>query len=134
MPTTSRSVTDVTRTDWANNIRKYVVRADHLDDLVALGSLTPVAARFLAASVTAGLNVLVSGPTHAGSPTRPQSTLSDMRPQMGPRGPRVSGWKRSRTLHTYVKSHTGCGRSGMPTKRWSECTLTSAQRQASPRS
>ena len=54
---------------WAVNIRKYVVRAAHLDDLVALGSLTPAAARFLSASVAAGLNVLVSGPTQAGKTT-----------------------------------------------------------------
>lgn len=59
-------IPDVTRTAWAVNIRKYVVRATHLDDLVGLGSLTPAAARFLSASVAAGLNVLVSGPTLAG--------------------------------------------------------------------
>ena len=63
------AIPDVTRTDWAVNIRKYVVRAAHLDDLVALGSLTPAAARFLSASVAAGLNVLVSGPTQAGKTT-----------------------------------------------------------------
>ena len=63
------AIPDVTRTDWAVNIRKYVVRAAHLDDLVALGSLTPAAARFLSASVVAGLNVLVSGPTQAGKTT-----------------------------------------------------------------
>ncbi len=62
-------IPDVTRTDWAVNIRKYVVRAAHLDDLVALGSLTPAAARFLTAAVAAGLNVLVSGPTQAGKTT-----------------------------------------------------------------
>ena len=71
------AIPDATRTDWAINIRKYVVRAGHLDDLVALGSLTPVAARFLAASVTAGLNVLVSGPTQAGKTTSRQSTLRE---------------------------------------------------------
>ncbi|MCB2177200.1 MAG: hypothetical protein KQH57_15425 [Actinomycetales bacterium] len=55
----------------AVNSRKYLVRASHLDDLVALGSLTsaaartPAAARFLAAAVAAGLNVLVSAPTRA---------------------------------------------------------------------
>jgi len=69
-------IPDVTRTSWAVNIRKYIVRAAHLDDLVALGSLTPAAARFLAASVTAGLNVLVSGPTRAGNPTRCEATPS----------------------------------------------------------
>jgi len=63
------AIPDVTRQDWAVNIRKYVVRAAHLNDLVALGSLTPAAARFLAASVAAGLNILVSGPTQAGKTT-----------------------------------------------------------------
>lgn len=63
------AIPDVTRTHWAVNIRKYLVRASHLDDLVALGSLTPTAARFLAAAVAAGLNVLVSGPTQAGKTT-----------------------------------------------------------------
>ena len=72
------AIPDATRADWAINIRKYVVRAGHLDDLVALGSLTPVAARFLAASVTAGLNVLVSGPTQAGKPTSRQYTPSEL--------------------------------------------------------
>ena len=51
------------------NIRKYVVRADHLEDLVALGSLPPDAAAFLATAVRAGLNVLVSGATQAGKTT-----------------------------------------------------------------
>ncbi|MCV2393751.1 ATPase, T2SS/T4P/T4SS family [Actinotalea sp. M2MS4P-6] len=63
------AIPDVTRSHWAVNIRKYLVRATHLDDLVALGSLTPQAARFLAAAVAAGLNVLVSGPTQAGKTT-----------------------------------------------------------------
>ncbi len=62
-------IPDVTREHWAVNIRKFVVRASHLDDLVALGSLTPAAARFLAASVAAGLNVLVSGGTQTGKTT-----------------------------------------------------------------
>ncbi|GGB98805.1 CpaF family protein [Cellulomonas carbonis] len=63
------AIPDVTRDSWAVNIRKYVVRATRVDDLVALGSLTPAAARFLHASVVAGLNVLVSGPTQAGKTT-----------------------------------------------------------------
>ncbi|HRA49436.1 MAG TPA: ATPase, T2SS/T4P/T4SS family [Actinotalea sp.] len=62
-------IPDVTRDAWAVNIRKYVVRATHLSDLVALGSLTPAAARFLGAAVAAGLNVLVSGPTQSGKTT-----------------------------------------------------------------
>jgi len=53
----------------AVNIRKFVVRASNLDDLVGLGSLTEHAARFLDASVRAGLNVLVSGGTQSGKTT-----------------------------------------------------------------
>jgi pilus assembly protein CpaF len=53
----------------AVNIRKYVVRAARLHDLVGLGSLTEQAASFLDASVRAGLNVVVAGATQAGKTT-----------------------------------------------------------------
>ncbi|HEX5597934.1 MAG TPA: ATPase, T2SS/T4P/T4SS family, partial [Micromonosporaceae bacterium] len=53
-------IPDITREHWAVNIRKFVVRADRLEDLVTLGTITPAAAAFLKASVAAGLNVLVS--------------------------------------------------------------------------
>ncbi|MDP3969355.1 MAG: ATPase, T2SS/T4P/T4SS family [Nocardioides sp.] len=53
----------------AVNIRKFVVKAARLDELVSLGSLTDHAARFLVASVRAGLNVLVAGGTQAGKTT-----------------------------------------------------------------
>ncbi len=53
----------------AVNIRKFVLRAARLPDLVELGSLTPRAAAFLEASVRAGLNVLVAGGTQAGKTT-----------------------------------------------------------------
>jgi pilus assembly protein CpaF len=53
----------------AVNIRKFVLRAARLHDLVELGSLTPRAALFLEASVRAGLNVLVAGGTQAGKTT-----------------------------------------------------------------
>ncbi len=62
-------IPDITREHWAVNIRKFVVRADRLEDLVALGTITPAAAAFLEASVAAGLNVLVSGGTQAGKTT-----------------------------------------------------------------
>jgi pilus assembly protein CpaF len=62
-------IPDITRAHWAVNIRKFVVRATHLDDLVQLGSITPQAARFLEAAVVAGLNVLVAGGTQAGKTT-----------------------------------------------------------------
>ncbi|WP_435769827.1 CpaF family protein [Nocardioides sp. SYSU DS0651] len=53
----------------AVNIRKFVVRASRLDELVELGTLTAPAARFLDASVRAGLNILVAGGTQAGKTT-----------------------------------------------------------------
>ncbi len=53
----------------AVNIRKFVVKASQLEDLVALGSLSVDAARFLRACVVAGLNVVVSGGTQAGKTT-----------------------------------------------------------------
>lgn len=53
----------------AVNIRKFVVRASRLDELVALGSITEHAARFLEAAVVAGLNIVVSGGTAAGKTT-----------------------------------------------------------------
>lgn len=63
------AIPDVTREHWAVNIRKFVVRADRLDDLVRLGTLSAHAAAFLDAAVAAGLNVLVSGGTQAGKTT-----------------------------------------------------------------
>ena len=53
----------------AVNIRKFVLQAHSLDELVALGTLTPQAARFLEAAVVSGLNVLVAGGTQAGKTT-----------------------------------------------------------------
>ena len=63
------TIPDITRQHWAVNIRKFVVRATGLDELVALGSLTAPAAAFLEAAVVAGLNVIVAGGTQAGKTT-----------------------------------------------------------------
>ncbi len=63
------AIPDVTRSHWYVNIRKFVARAHQLDDLVRLGTLTHAAARFLAAAVSAGLNILVAGGTQAGKTT-----------------------------------------------------------------
>ncbi len=62
-------IPDITRRYWSVNIRKFVVKADRLEDLVALGTLTRHAADFLDGAVHAGLNVLVSGGTQAGKTT-----------------------------------------------------------------
>lgn len=63
------AIPDVTRQHWIVNIRKFVVRANSLDELVRMGSMTAQAARFLSAAVASGLNVLVSGGTQAGKTT-----------------------------------------------------------------
>ena len=59
----------ISRGFTAVNIRKFVLQAARLSDLVELGSLTPAAAAFLEASVRAGLNILVAGGTQAGKTT-----------------------------------------------------------------
>lgn len=63
------AIPDITRRHWAVNIRKFVVAAEQLSDLVRLGTLTAAAADFLEASVVAGLNILVAGGTQAGKTT-----------------------------------------------------------------
>ena len=63
------AIPDITRRDWAVNIRKFVLRAHRLDELVRLGSLDEGSARFLEGAVRAGLNVVVSGATQAGKTT-----------------------------------------------------------------
>jgi pilus assembly protein CpaF len=50
-------------------IRKFLLRAHALEELVRLGTLSESAAAFLDAAVQAGVNILVSGPTGAGKTT-----------------------------------------------------------------
>jgi len=62
-------IPNVTRQHLAVNVRKFVISVAGLAELVRLGTLTDQAARFLEASVVAGLNILVSGGTQAGKTT-----------------------------------------------------------------
>lgn len=62
-------IPDITRRHWAVNIRKFVARASRLEHLVDLGSISRGAAHYLDIAVGAGLNVLISGATHAGKTT-----------------------------------------------------------------
>jgi pilus assembly protein CpaF len=62
-------IPDVTRRHWAVNVRRHVLAAARLDDLVALGTLTSPVAEFLVSSVVAGLNIVVAGGTQAGKTT-----------------------------------------------------------------
>ena len=50
-------------------IRKFLLRARTLQDLVALGALTPEAAALLEAAVRSGLNILIAGGTGSGKTT-----------------------------------------------------------------
>ncbi|MGB3828552.1 MAG: ATPase, T2SS/T4P/T4SS family [Ornithinimicrobium sp.] len=63
------AIPDITRRHYAVNIRKFVVAADDMDDLVTLGTITAQAGRFLSAAVASGLNILVAGGTQAGKTT-----------------------------------------------------------------
>lgn len=63
------AIPDVTRSHWAVNIRKFVVRASNLRELVPLGTLTADEAWYLDDAVRAGRNVLVSGGTQTGKTT-----------------------------------------------------------------
>ena len=65
MPCARLVILDVTREHMAVNIRKYVVRAHHVDHMTRLGAPTPHAARILDAAVRTGLNSLVGGATQA---------------------------------------------------------------------
>lgn len=62
-------IPDITREHLAVNIRKFIVAAHSLDDLVQRHTLTPAAARFLEAAAVAGLNIIVAGGTQAGKTT-----------------------------------------------------------------
>jgi pilus assembly protein CpaF len=62
-------IPNITRRHMAVNIRKFILGLNSLDELISAGSVTESAARFLEASVMAGLNVLVAGGTQAGKTT-----------------------------------------------------------------
>ncbi|PZS33858.1 MAG: pilus assembly protein CpaF [Pseudonocardiales bacterium] len=62
-------IPNITRRHWAVNIRKFVLSLNTLDELVGIASITEQAARFLEASVGAGLNILVAGGTQTGKTT-----------------------------------------------------------------
>ncbi|WP_167131500.1 CpaF family protein [Paramicrobacterium chengjingii] len=62
-------IPDVTRRHMAVNIRKFTSRIRTLDDLVSRDALSAEASAFLARSVRAGCNILVSGATQAGKTT-----------------------------------------------------------------
>lgn len=71
---------DVARGAMSVNIRKFARRLSSLAALVEGGALSHQAAAFLAQSVVAGCNILVSGPTHAGKTTLLNALIAAVRP------------------------------------------------------
>lgn len=74
-------IPDVTREHVSINIRKFVVAANGLNDLVAHGTLPASTARFLEAAVATGLNIIVSGGTQAGKTTMLNTLVNSIPPQ-----------------------------------------------------
>lgn len=63
------AIPDVTRVHWAVNVRRFIVRARTLADLVTRRMLTTRAAEFLDAAVVSGHNIVVAGGTSSGKTT-----------------------------------------------------------------
>ncbi|HUW78958.1 MAG TPA: ATPase, T2SS/T4P/T4SS family [Candidatus Nanopelagicaceae bacterium] len=63
------AIPDVTSKHWCVNIRKHVLRAATLIDLVEQAVLSEAAADFLFRSIAEGKNIMVSGGTQAGKTT-----------------------------------------------------------------
>ncbi|MFQ5949053.1 MAG: ATPase, T2SS/T4P/T4SS family [Acidimicrobiia bacterium] len=71
----------ITHPDRLNiQVRKFVLTADRLDTLVELGSLSPPAARLLAAAIPADKTILVSGAPGAGKTTLLNCLLNEVPP------------------------------------------------------
>ncbi len=94
-------IPDITREHWYVNVRKFVVKADSMDDLVRLGSLTGQAARFLEAAVAA---VSTSSCPVARKQARPPFSTAWRR-----RCPRASASSRARRSSSCA-SRTGTSR------------------------
>ncbi len=100
------AIPDITRAHWAVNIRKFVVRARHVEDLVVLGTLTRHAARFLEAAVQAGLNILVAGGTQAGKTTLLNCLCAAIPPRERVTVQEVFELSKRVKLHTWKQSST----------------------------
>ena len=63
------AIPDITRADWAVNVRKFLRSYRTLDGLADAGALPRNLAGILVERIVAGASILVSGPTHAGKTT-----------------------------------------------------------------
>ena len=62
-------IPDITKSEWAVNIRKFPRSTFTLSDLVSKGALSGSQAGFLSNALRSGANILVSGATQAGKTT-----------------------------------------------------------------
>lgn len=69
-------IPDITRQDWAINIRKFVMGSKSLRDLVAVDTLTHDAATYLMTCIERGQNIVVAGATQAGKTTLMNALLN----------------------------------------------------------
>ena len=74
-------IPEITRRHMAVNVRKFVVAAESVAELVQLGTVTPQSARFLEVAVAAGLNIIVTGGTQAGKTTLLNSLCAAIPPR-----------------------------------------------------
>jgi pilus assembly protein CpaF len=74
-------IPDITAEYWALNIRKRILRAFSLSDLVAANSVSEEVAAVLTEIVGCNVNILVSGATHAGKTTILNSLLGALPPR-----------------------------------------------------
>lgn len=72
------AIPEVTATHWAVNIRKHLIRGKSLSDLAELNVMSAEIATFLARTVEAGLNIMVSGSTQAGKTTLLNALVSSV--------------------------------------------------------
>lgn len=62
-------IPDITRDNWAINIRKFPAKIISIEDLFAIGSITLRQKTILVEAIRAGQNILISGATQAGKTT-----------------------------------------------------------------
>lgn len=75
------AIPPITRVHWSVNIRRYVMRARSLDDLVSADVMDTDQATWLRSAVRGGKSIVVAGATQAGKTTLLQALLQELPPQ-----------------------------------------------------
>ncbi len=118
------------------NIRRHRLQEVSLEDLVALGMLTPLAASFLAAVVRSGRSVVVAGDQNAGKTTMVRALCNEI-----PRNEVIGTFETEYELHLHemperhpyvfaYEERPGSGEVGPDGRRAGEFTLEEALRRS----